>query len=65
VAINRHGSRQHAVRAEEPGEQLPVKKTFSTYIEQRRDAGGAAGAEHLAARFERLEHTVFSDTKAS
>jgi len=34
------------------------------WIEQRRDAGGAAGIEDLAARPERLEHTVFSGTRA-
>ena len=35
------------------------------WIEQRRDAGGAVAAEDFAARLERLEHTVFSDTTTS
>ncbi len=35
------------------------------WIEQQRDAAGAAGTGDLAARVERLERAVFRDTRAS
>lgn len=35
------------------------------WVEQRRDAGDAAGVEELATRVERLERAVFPDTRAS
>lgn len=53
------------VREEAAAQHIRPSGLIRQWIEQRRDAGGAAGVEDLATRLERLEHKVFSDTEAS
>ncbi len=53
------------VREQSAAQHVRPSGLIRQWIEQRRDAGGAAGIEDLAARLERLEHTVFSGTRAS
>lgn len=53
------------VREESAAQHLRPSGLIRQWIEQRRDAGGAPGIEALAARLERLEHRVFTDTHAS
>lgn len=52
------------VREQAAGQHVRPSGLIRQWIEQRRDAGGAAGVEDLAARLERLERTVFSDISA-
>ena len=52
------------VREQSAAQHVRPSGLIRQWIEQRRDAGGAAGIEDLAARPERLEHTVFSGTRA-
>ena len=53
------------VREQAAAQHVRPSGLIRQWIEQRRDAGGAAGVEDLAARLERLEKTVFSDTQGS
>lgn len=53
------------VREQSAAQHLRPSGLIRQWIEQRRDAGGAPGIEELAARLERLEHQVFTDTRAS
>lgn len=53
------------VREQAAAEHVRPSGLIRQWIEQRRDSGGAAGVENIAARLERLERTVFSDTRAS
>lgn len=53
------------VREQAVAQHVRPSGLIRQWIEQRRDAGGAAGIEDLASRLERLEHEVFSDTGTS
>jgi hypothetical protein len=53
------------VREQAAAQHVRPSGLIRQWIEQRRDSGGAAGVEDIAARLERLERTVFSDTRAS
>lgn len=53
------------VREQAAAQHVRPSGLIRQWIEQRRDAGGAAGVEDLTARLERLERTVFSDTGAT
>jgi len=53
------------VREQAASQHVRPSGLIRQWIEQRRDAGGAVAAEDFAARLERLEHTVFSDTTTS
>jgi Arc/MetJ-type ribon-helix-helix transcriptional regulator len=53
------------VREQAAGQHVRPSGLIRQWIEQRRDSGGAADIEDLAARLARLERTVFSDTRAS
>lgn len=53
------------VREQSATQHLRPSGLIRQWIEQRRDAGGAPVIEELAARLERLEHRVFTDTRAS
>jgi hypothetical protein len=53
------------VREQAAAQHVRPSGLIRQWIEQRRDAGGAAGIEDLATRLERLEHKVFSDTGTS
>lgn len=53
------------VRDQAAAQHVRPSGLIRQWIEQRRDTGGAAGVEDLAARLDRLERTVFSDTTAS
>jgi hypothetical protein len=53
------------VREQAAAQHVRPTGLIRQWIEQRRNAGGAAGVEDLAARLERLERTVYSDPRAS
>lgn len=53
------------VRERAAAEHVRPSALIRQWIEQRRDAGGAAEVDDLAARLDRLERTVFSDPHAS
>jgi hypothetical protein len=53
------------VRARAAEQHVRPSGLIRQWIDQRRDAGGGAGVEDLAARVERLEGAVFTDRRAS
>ncbi len=53
------------VRVQAAAQHVRPSGLIRQLIEQCRDAGGVASVEDFAARLERLEQKVFSDTQAS